>query len=440
MDLTEHPSVVSVRRTSLKPNPRNARTHDDKQISQIAASIRRFGFLVPIIVDDAKRIVAGHGRWQAAKLLGLRDVPIIRVKFLTDADRRAFALAENRIAELSGWDETLLAEELTILFEDGYDLEITGFSTSDLDFSIADEKPVDEPEPVELPDPTSAAISRLGDLWHIGPHRLYCGDARAATSYEALLGDDLAAMVFGDPPYGVKIDGHVSGKGKVRHREFEMMSGEQTPAELTAFLRSVFRNCARFSASGSIHYQCMDWRHAREILDAADGVYSEFKQLVVWKKKGNAGMGAFYRSQHELLFVFKSGKGRHTNNFGLGEGGRYRTNVWEYVGANSFRKGRARDLADHPTVKPSALVADAILDCSNRGDLVLDPFSGSGTTLIAAHKTGRRGAALEIDPLYVDTSLRRLISASGLDAIHADGRTFDEVAAERASERETVNG
>lgn len=419
-----HPHIEMVRRKSLKPNPTNARDHSDKQVTQIAASIEKFGFLIPIVIDDDDMIAAGHGRWQAAKKLGLKEVPVIRARFLTDADRRAFALAENRISELSSWNEDLLANELNILFEDGYNLEITGFSTGDLDFSSPSEKEKSDPEMIELPDPGATSVSRLGDLWHIGPHRLFCGNSRDAASYETLLGTERAAMIFSDPPYNVKIDGHVSGLGKQRHREFAEASGEMTQAEFTAFLRSIFRNCVRFATQGSIHYHCMDWRHIREMLDAADGVYPTFKQLVVWKKGNNAGMGTFYRSHHELIFVFKSGFGKHINNFGLGDTGRYRTNVWEYAGANSFRKDRAKDLAAHPTVKPTALVIDAIRDCSNRGDVILDPFSGSGTTLIAAHKAGRRGAAIEIDPLYCDTGLRRLMEASGLDAVRDDGRRF----------------
>jgi DNA modification methylase len=271
------------------------------------------------------------------------------------------------------------------------------------------------------------------------PHRLYNGNARDAASYEALLGDERAAMVFCDPPYNVPVQGHVSGLGKARHREFAEASGEMAPPEFTTFLRSVFRLCVRFSVGGSIHYHCMDWRHIREILDAADGIYTEFKQLVVWEKGGQAGMGTFYRSQHELIPVFKSGRGKHINNFGLGEKGRYRTNVWSHKGSNTFRKGRAQDLATHPTIKPVALVAEAILDCSNRGDLILDAFSGSGTTLLAAHRTHRRGAAIEIDPLYVDASLRRLHAATGIEPTLSDGRTFSQVATDRAEE-ETGNG
>lgn len=438
-DIPHNPHVEMVPRTSLRPNSRNARTHTRKQISQIAASIRKFGFVVPIVIDDGGSIVAGHGRWEAAAELGLAEVPVIRVCFLTDADRRAFAIAENRIAELSGWDEALLTEELRFLLDDGFELEITGFSTSDLDFAIVDKAPASETEMVELPDPSKEAVTRPDDLWHIGPHRLFCGDSRVVASFEALLGDERATLVFADAPYNVPIDGHVSGNGRVHHREFAMASGEMTPADFTHFLRAVFRLCVRYSTDGSIHYQCMDWRHLREILDAADGVYTQFKQLLVWNKR-NAGQGAFYRSQHELVLVFKSGRAKHINNFGLGETGRYRTNVLDYPGANGFYRGRARDLANHATIKSTALVADLLLDCSNRGDLVLDPFCGSGTTLLAAHHTGRRGAAIEIDPLYIDTAIRRLTAASGLVAIHADGRPFDEVADDRLKMREVFHG
>ncbi len=434
--IPENPNVEMVPHASLTPNPRNARTHTKKQITQIAASINRFGFVVPLVIDDDRNIVAGHGRWAAAAELGLSDVPVIRVRFLSESDRRAFAIAENRIAELSGWDQALLAEELRFLLDDGFELEITGFTTNDLDFSIVDDVAPAEPETVALPDPGSQAVSQLGDLWHIGSHRLYCGDSREVESFEALLGEDRATLVFGDSPYNLPIAGHVSGSKTAR--EFEVASGEMTPAEFTQFLRTIFRLCVRFSINGSIHYQCMDFRHLREILDAGDGVYTQFKQLLVWKKH-SAGLGAFYRSQHELILVFKNGRAKHINNFGLGETGRYRTNVLEYDGACGFYKGRDRDLADHVTIKSTALVADLLRDCSDRGDLVLDPFCGSGTTLLAAHHTGRRGASIEIDPLYVDTAIRRLTAATGQPAILADGRHFQQVTDDRRSERETAD-
>lgn len=433
MTTKSHPAIELMATSALKPNPRNARTHTDRQIMQIAASIERFGWLVPIIVDDKDMIAAGHGRWLAAAELKLAEVPVIRAQFVTDADRRAFSLAENRIAELSGWDENLLAEELALLFEDGYELEITGFSTADLEFSIPE---ADQPaaESVELPDPAIEAASQPGDLWIVGPHRIYCGDARSPESWEMLLGGERASIVFADCPYNVKIDGFVSGNGRNHHREFVMGAGEMSPPEFTSFLRAIFRNCVRFSTDGSIHYQCMDWRHTRELLDAADGVYSEHKQLIVWKKD-NGGQGAFYRSQHELVFVFKSGKGKHINNFGLGETGRYRTNVVEYAGANTFRKGRELDLAAHSTVKPTAMVVDFLLDCSNRGDIIADPCLGSGTTILAAAKAGRRGAGIELDPLYVDTAIRRIVAVTGMEAVlDGDGRTFDEISEARRAE------
>ena len=435
-DITNLPSIEMVRRGSLRKNPKNARKHSPKQLEQLVQSLRRFGFKGALIVDETDMILAGNALWEASGKCGYEEVPVIRASFLSDDDKRAFVLAHNRLAELSGWDDELLQEELNDLFNGGYDLDITGFSTSDLDFSIPQSVKDEGNEQIELPDPDAASVSRIGDLWFIGSHRLYNGNSRYAASLETLLGGELAAMVFGDAPYNVRIANNVSGLGKNKHREFPEASGEMSASEFTAFLRVMFRNCARFSKAGSIHYQCMDWRHIREILDAADGVYTEFKQLLVWNKVGSAGMGTFYRSQHELIFAFKSGRGRHINNFGLKK---FRSNVWDYIGAATFRKGREADLAAHSTVKSTAMVADAILDCSNRGDLILDPFSGSATTLIAAHRTGRRGAAIELDSLYVDTGLRRLSAVSGLVPTLSDGRTFNQVAADRALEREIGN-
>jgi len=431
--LLNHPHLELLATSALAPNLKNPRTHSDKQISQLAASIQRFGFVAPIIVDEDNAIVAGNARWQAAIKLGYEDVPVIRVAFLTEADRRAFILAENRLAELAGWDQERLNAELQFLFEMDFDLTVTGFELKDLDFTI-EEQPTDE-ESVELPAADAVPVSRLGDLWSVGEHRIYCGNSRDAASFEVLLGEDRASMIFSDPPYNVPIAGHVSGLGKVQHREFIEATGELSASEFTAFLRSGFRNCVRFSNDGSIHFVCMDWSHMREILDAADGVYSKLKQLIVWNKS-NAGMGSCYRQKYELIFMFKAGSGPHTNNFGLGETGRYRTNVWDYPSCNTFRKGRDADLEAHPTVKPLALVMDAILDCSHRGDIILDPYSGSATTLIAAHKTRRRGAAIELDPLYVDAGVERLCKVSALPATLADGRTFDEVAAERVGEQD----
>lgn len=424
----KHLKIELLATSMLAPNPRNARTHTPKQISQIGVAIKRFGWLVPIVIDENNMILAGHGRWEAAKKMRMTEVPVIRANFLSDADRRAFVLAENRISQLSGWDDDILQAELKALFEDGYEIEITGFSVANLDISVPSEAGSDEPDTPELP---LNPVSRVGDLWLIGDHRLYCGDARDVNSWETLLGDDRASLVFADMPFNVPINNHVSGNGRNKHREFVMAAGEMTPPEFTTFMRAIMRHCVRFSVGGSIHYHCMDWRHMREILDAADGVYTEFKQFIVWVKD-NGGQGAFYRSRHELIFVFKSGTTKHQNHFGLGGTGRYRTNVVEYAGCNTFRKGRDADLQAHSTTKPLAMVMDFLLDCSTQGDVVVDPTSGSGTTLLAAHHTKRRGAAIELDPGYVDTALTRLRAATGVEPILAgDGRGFDAIASER---------
>lgn len=433
--MRNHPRLEMVDPASLTVPIGHARKHSKKQIEQIARAIDRLGFIVPIIIDDDGVIAAGVGRLEAALLRRLGAVPAIRVQFVSDVDRRAFAIADNRLAELSTWDDEALKGELEFLFEQDYDLGVVGFSLDDLDLGVISDQQDDTDA---IPQPEAIAVSRPSDLWAIGEHRLYCGSAREAESYERLLHDRRATMIFSDPPYNVPIAGHVSGLGATQHREFSEGAGELSTWEFTSFLRAVFRLCARFSLKGSIHFHCMDWRHMREMLDASDGVYTEFKQLVTWVKS-NAGMGSFYRSRHELVFVFKSGQGKHINTFGLGDKGRYRTNVWEVAGANTFRKGRDNDLRDHPTVKPVALVADAILDCSHRGDLILDPFSGSGTTILAAHRTNRRAAAIEIDPIYVDVAIRRITKATGLTAKLEDGRDFATVAADRAA-GEAING
>ena len=434
MSIMNHPRIEMLSTTLLKPNPDNARTHSPRQLAQLRAAIEKLGWLVPIVVDADLMILAGHARYEVAQRMKLDEVPCIKAEHLSEIDKRAFALGENRLAELSGWDEKLLQKELNALFSAGFELEAIGFSTADLEIG-----PLGSNEAEEVPIPAVAefAITRPGDVWRIGPHTIVCGDARDPESFEAGLSDRVADMVFGDLPYNIPVDGFVRGRGaKTRFREFVCASGEMSPAEFTAFQRAIFRNCVRFSKNGSIHFQCMDHRHIREILDAADGVYTEYKQLVVWDKR-SGGQGAFYRSQHELIFVFKSGRAKHTNNFGLGQTGRYRTNVWSYPGVNTMGKGRAEELAAHASPKSIPMVMDAIRDCSNPGDLILDPCLGSGVTAIAAHKVGRIGVGIEIDPLYVDVALKRLAAITGLDPIlDGDGRTFSQIAAARRGKAE----
>jgi DNA modification methylase len=428
---------------SLSTDPKNARTHDDKQIAQLEASIVRFGFTNPVLIDERDVIIAGHARLAAAIGVGLDVVPAIVVAGLSEAERRALVLADNKIALNAGWDEKLLATELEFLADLQIDLDvsITGFDTVEIDRIIASASQDDEPAEEAPPLPAGPAISRPGDIWNLGAHRVACGNALEDPTFAALMGTDLARMAFLDAPYNVPIDGHVSGLGKNHHREFAMGVGEMSPAEFTAFLTSALLSTAAHSIDGAIIFSCMDWRHLQEMAAAGQAARLELKNLIVWAKD-NGGMGAFYRSAHELVFAFKHGSAKHLNNFGLGGGGRYRTNVWTYPGANTFRRDRDADLAVHPTVKPIALVADAIMDVSHRGDIVLDPFGGSGTTLLAAEKTKRVARLIELDPLYVDVIVRRWLALGGKQALLAStGRTFAEVEAERVDgSRDTEEG
>jgi DNA modification methylase len=396
---------------ALEPARRNARTHSRKQIRQIAASIERFGFTNPVLIDERSVILAGHGRVEAAKLLAMPTVPCMRIENMSEADKRAYVLADNKIGLNAGWDEELLALELQELMaaDLGFDLGVTGFSIAEVDRLIDGLAPVEDGDPAldALPDPAQVpSRCRAGDVWQLGPHRLICGDARDRQIVNDLRDGELAEMVFTDPPYNVPIEGNVGGLGKVRHRDFAMASGEMDREQFTAFLSAAFANLAGFSIDGSIHFVCMDWRHLQEVADAGRANFTELKNLLVWVKD-NGAMGTFYRSRHELIFAFKNGTAPHINTFELGQHGRYRTNVWEYRGVNTRKAGRQEELALHPTVKPVAMIADAIKDVSRRGGVVLDLFGGSGSTLIAAHMTGRRARVCELDPVYCDRIIAR---------------------------------
>jgi hypothetical protein len=343
---------------ALRPHRQNARTHSNRQLRQIANSIRRFGFCNAILVDDDLTILAGHGRVEAAKQLGLTSVPTVRLSHLSEADKRAYVIADNRLAEKAGWDRNLLAIELQDLIDIGFEVELTGFETPDIDLLLDEAleatglSPADDQLPMIR---TGAPTSRLGDLWVLGAHRLLCGDARAPASYTRLLGGKAADLVFTDPPYNVCIDGHVSGRGRIRHGEFAMASGEMAEAEFIQFLSVTLGQAVEASRDGALHSVCMDWRHLLELLSAGREIYDGFLNLCVWNKN-NGGMGSFYRSKHELVAVFKVGTAPHINNVELGRHGRNRTNVWDYPGVNTFRPGRIDELAMHPTVKPVALI------------------------------------------------------------------------------------
>src|SRR5262245_11514019 len=410
--------------SGIKNNPHNAREHDRKQLAKLRRSIEKFGFLVPVIVDESGQLLCGHARVAAAQQLGLLSVPAIRAGTLSEADKRAFIIADNRLAELASWNERSLRRELSFLsdLDIDYDFAALGFDTAEVDFILD----ADDSDCIALPPPATdaPAISRDGDLWLLGEHRLYCGSALDPMSYRALLRGDRADLVFTDPPYNVRIDGHVGGRGGVKHREFVMASGEMTDSQFITFLQTALDQIENSATDGAICFVCMDWRHTQQLLQAAKNL--TLKNICVWIKN-NGGMGSLYRSQHEFVFVFKCGAAEHINNVELGRHGRNRTNVWEYRGINSFGIDRDKSLQSHPTVKPVALVADAIKDCSKRGALVLDPFAGSGTTLIAAERTKRRAALIEIDPLYVDVIIRRWQASTGKEAIcSTTGATFTE--------------
>ena len=405
---------------ALAASPQNARTHSTKQVQQLARSIERFGFNNPILVDATDRVIAGHGRVAAAKILELERVPTVRLDHLSPEQRRAYIIADNRLAELAGWDEDLLAIELIDLSVLNLDFEITdiGFEIAEIDLMIhRHQQSSAPPEDDLLPEVPSQPVARPGDLWALGPHLLFCGDALDCDSYRILLGAERADMIFTDPPYNVAIANNVSGLGKAVHGEFAMASGEMSSREFTSFLQTSFARLGEVSQDGALHFICMDWRHLEELIAAGNRVYSALKNLCVWVKS-NAGMGALYRSQHELVAVWKYGTGKHLNNVSLGRHGRNRTNVWTYPGMSSFQNGRAEALAMHPTVKPLALVADAILDCTMRNSLVLDPFGGSGTTILAAERTGRRARMIELEPRFIDVVLHRYRAMTGTEPIN----------------------
>lgn len=395
---------------SLRPWAKNAQTHSKKQLRQIAESIKAFGFTNPVLIDQTGTILAGHGRVEAAKSLGMATVPCLRIEHMIEAEKRAYVIADNKLVLNAGWDEDLLAQELQGLLATeriSFDIGVIGFDVAEIDSLVEGLSPEEpgNPEDDHVPETAPRRVNP-GDIWQLGNHRLICGDALVPRVLDDLMEGDLARMVFADPPYNVKIGGHVGGSGKTKHREFAMASGEMTEPEFTAFLTNALRNLADHSMDGAIHFICMDWRHIREMLAAGHAVYDELKNLIVWAKD-NGGMGTFHRSRHELIFAFKKGTAPQVNSFELGQHGRYRTNVWNYRGVNTMRAGRMDELQLHPTVKPVQMIADAIKDVSGRGEIVLDSFGGSGSTLIAAEKTGRRARLVELDEIYCDRILSR---------------------------------
>jgi ParB-like chromosome segregation protein Spo0J len=432
--IVEHLSIAQ-----LKPYREHARAHSKKQIEKIARSVKRFGFVAPILIDENSVILAGHALVEAAKLLDMTEVPVLRVEHLSDTEKRALRLALNRLAEDAAWDRERLSSELQFLVDANFEIEATGFEIATVDLLLGErglavgEEEGPEDDIPEVAKHTSA-ITQAGDIWTLNRHRLLCADARAESAYQTLLGDELAVTAFTDPPYNVRV-AHIGGRGRIKHAEFAMATGEMTRPQYTRFLTGCFNLMAKHSINGAVHFICTDAKHLPEMTSATDEAYDEHLTVAVWNKM-TGGMGGLYRNQHELVFVEKVGTAPIINNVRLGRDGRNRTTVWTYRGLASFGKERLSDLAMHPTVKPMAMVADAILDVSRRNDVVLDPFGGSGTTIIAAEKTGRRARVLEIDRHYCDVIVRRWQTYSGKPArLGEDGQTFEEVERRRSAEQ-----
>lgn len=415
--------------TELAPYAGNARSHSTEQIAQIAKSMRAFGFMNPILIDAKNTLIAGHGRLMAAKQLGLEQVPAVRIEHLSEAEQRAYMLADNKISDNAGWDNSLLKVELEYLMSADIDFEVdlTGFSTPELNLIMAPAN--DEALEPQIPDTPSLdqTVSEIGDIWDLGRHRIACGDCRDTELVSRLMQGQQARMVITDPPYNVPITGHVCGLGKAQHAEFSMAAGEMSSAQFTEFLTTSIGTAAEHCQDGALLFVFMDWRHLPELQAAATQLNLTSLNLCIWVKS-NGGMGSLYRSQHELVLVLKKGKASHINNVELGKNGRYRTNVWSYAGMNAFGQGRDQALSMHPTVKPTAMIADAIQDVSHHGELVLDFFLGSGTTLLAAQQCHRRCYGIELDPRYVDVALQRWIALTDEQPVHqATGQTFEQL-------------
>ncbi len=414
----------------VMPYQNNPKKHSEKQITQIINSIKEFKFNNPILIDENNVLIAGHGRLIASQHLQIDKIPAIKLTHLSEAQKKAYRIADNKLTENGEWDLDLLKLEFEEIKDLNLDLnlDITGFDNQEIDLLFNPPEPADNKLNKIPYISEEEVVSKIGDIWQLGNHKIICGDSLQRKTYEDLLQDKRATMVFTDPPYNVKIEGHVCGKGSIKHKEFAMASGEMASNEFENFLTTNFKLLKEFSKDGSLHFIFMDWRHIEEITHAGH-IYDSFKNMCVWNKT-NAGMGSLYRSKHELVFVFKNGKESHINNIELGSKGRYRTNVWDYAGVNTLKNNKLLKL--HPTVKPVELIRDAILDVSQREDIVLDSFLGSGSTLIACEKAHRFCFGIELEPIYIDTAIRRREELTKQDAIRVnDGKKYKDLLSEK---------
>jgi DNA modification methylase len=410
---------------------RKLRKSDPAHVREIANSINTLGFNVPLLIGKDNIVVDGDSRLEAAKLLGLSSVPCIRVDHLDETEQRLLRLAVNRLGEKGFWDVGELEAEFKELIIADVPIEISGFGSDEIDQVVIGGNE-DRCEAGDLaPLPGASASARVNDLFLLGSHLLICGDATDPAVVRRLMRTDVARMVLTDEPYNVAIGGHVTGGD---HREFVMASGEMTDSQFLDFNQKWMDAVLPHLVDGGILGTFIDWRGLPIAHTAATGLGLTPLNLVVWAKT-NAGMGSLYRSQHELLPLFKKGAASNVNNISLGKRGRHRTNLWTYPGASSLGSDARKGLQDHPTVKPTAMLQDALIDLTNRGEIVLDPFLGSGSTLIAAENTGRVCCGIELDPLYVDVIIRRYEAETGAAVVLADsGETFEKVAARRRND------
>jgi DNA modification methylase len=439
-DLVPNLTLEQIAVTDLRSIPNKTRRINPAHVREVARSIEIYGICVPLLIGKGNEVIDGEVKLEAVRQLGLEHVPVIRVGHLTDAEQRALRLALNRLGEKGEWDLEALKCEMEDLIILDAPYEVTGFTLDEIDHILLDDEQVPELETGTVePDQTRPAVARPGDIFCLGPHRIACGDATSAAIWGDLMADvpAPARLVLTDEPYNVPIAGHVSGKG---HREFAMASGEMTDAEFLRFNEAWMKEVLNYLADGGVFGTFIDWRGNPTVHSAATTLGLTPLNFIVWAKT-NGGMGSLYRSQHELLPLFKKGTAPHVNNVELGKRGRYRSNLWTYPGASSLGSDARRGLSDHPTVKPTAMLEDALLDLTNRGDLVLDPFLGSGSMLIAAHNTGRICKGVELDPLYVDLIVRRFEEASGLKAsLLETGETIMALDERRFHEAEPAEG
>jgi DNA modification methylase len=425
-----NPKIVLLNLEDVKLPERKLRRHPLGKAKKLDRSIAETGHFGPIVVDENGLVIDGVARIDAAKRLSMPQLPAIVVTGLTGAQTKALRMSLNRLVEDASWDVDSISLELDEIRIEGGDLELSGFDDIEIDRFLTpkDTARFDDVEPPPLGE---VAVAQEGDIWLCGDHRIICGDATRPETYDRLLGQDKATMVITDPPYNLSIAKGISGRGENRHADFLMASGEMDETQFQKFLQDAMSASADRCGDGSLHYWFMDWRHIDQLVGVGRMVFAELINICVWAKS-NWGMGDFYRSQHEMVAVFKKGGGKAINNVQRGKHGRGRSNLWQYGGETAFSKTRSSDLKSHPTVKPVQMVADAIQDASLPGAIVLDPFGGSGTTMLAAEMTQRQAALIELDPKYVDLTLRRYQLATKKKAtLLSGGRSFDEVAKDR---------